>query len=194
MWWLNYRGRFGNIQQLTGQSESWLLFFWYAGFSGFFFFFFYIYTFLALAEKVPQSVTHKWWVIFGLFLTVESYLFKSCTSVMVTAMQVEQRDCRRESLHWRKHEQRLDTNPGTTLMLNQMCTCTSRLVGLERTDVILTAQLLCRHSQPCVQPVSHQPAPVKSYLKTLLQHGELTKLKSQSNLYCRKSHFARRQK
>lgn len=59
MWWLNYRGRFGDIRQLTGQSESWLLFFWYAGISGCLFFF----TFLALAEKVPQSLTHKWWVI-----------------------------------------------------------------------------------------------------------------------------------
>lgn len=123
---------------------------------------------------MPQSLTHTHVVGYFFFIFNCGVLsLKSCTSVMVTAMQVERKDSRRETLHWHKREQRLDTDPGTTVMLTQ--TCTSWPVGLERSDVILTAQL---HDE-----VSHsQPAPVTPHLKTLLQHGELTKLKSRSDL------------
>lgn len=84
-----------------------------------------------------------------------------------------------------RHKQRLAPNPGATVTLSQMCSCAARQVGLQRIDVILTAP---HHEVTLSLPR------FTSSLKTLLQHGELTKLKSLSNLYSGKSHFARREK
>lgn len=55
--------------------------------------------FIAMAEEMPQLLTHTCSGIVFTFLKLwipESYLLTSCTSVIVTAMQVEWKDCQRE--------------------------------------------------------------------------------------------------
>lgn len=92
MWWPNYTGRFEDIQRITGQSEAWLIPFYLD-----------VFSFLLRLKRVPQPF-FDW---FQLWIP-EFDLLKSCTSVTVTAMQVEQKDCRRDTVHRHRHEQRLE--------------------------------------------------------------------------------------
>lgn len=71
-----------------------------------------------------------------------------------------------------------DTNPGTTKRMNLLCAA--------GTDVLLPAQI--------TKKKSFSACPGQSSLKTLFQHGELTKLKSRSNFYYGKSHVASRRR
>lgn len=64
-------------------------------------------TFIAVVELVPRSLTHTCSGLVFLLLCnrgSQSYLSKSCTSVIVTAMQVEWKDCWRETHHGLEHD------------------------------------------------------------------------------------------
>lgn len=133
-------GRFGNIQQLTRQSENWLSFF-YAGISGCIFL---ISFFGWKGATVTGSHMLGSFFLFIFNCGSLSLIWLSPVHLSWSLPFKWNGDCRREIFRRLKHEQRLNTNPGTTVMLNQMCACTSQLVGLKRTDVILTTRLLHR--------------------------------------------------
>lgn len=130
-------------------------------------FWIYFLQFLALAEKVPQSLTHTCGGLFVCFFCF--FFYCGSLSLISLVLYICYGHCHssgtERDLHRHKHKRRLDTNPETTVMLNKMCTCTSRLVGLKRTDVIPTARPLHHHGITLSHVVSrcHASLPLSNH-------------------------------
>lgn len=148
-------------------SERRLLSLWYAGVSGCVFYFYFL---LWLKRSHSHCVIHVLGYTFCWFVLVETAGERPSTDTDTSkdSLQIQEPQWRRIKCA-DAHRDRRDSSIQTP----------SSLPSISR-------------SRPRGQPVSQPPAPVESYPKTLFQHGELTKLKS--NLYYGKSHFARRQK